>query len=436
MTAAVVTRDPFPHIVQQTNRSCADIAWKVGKLALHVLIACSPALVFFLPISFTAAVCMTVAGCLITAMFSALIYFEDSLEPLANTANNEMQAELAPSSTPRLAETSEVQVVSLFPSDSSAIIPGFNNGSGSDCWLNSILQMMFSDSAIASWIADDSMIANLADQTQKKKYETLKKLYQQWKSQIGQSGSAIKGSMELRKFLSPNLQNGQKDAVEGLLALLDQCQASVGIRIQHSRHYNIAEKQPILNAKDGSVVSSPEEVIGIVPLNISSASPSGIALEELCKHNFDQVSTCEEKIRHICEKGWEVEYPVLRETVEILEAPPMLRFCLNRFHSRISRTRGLVGEKTHLPVSLPLDMKLPLSDGSTAEYRLKSFNCHYGRLSGGHYTAYVRRGEQWYLANDSVVTQVTSDQLDTVRQSGEPYLIFYERIDTAEPAPL
>lgn len=430
MIATVNAREPFPPIVQRPSSSCSDMAWKVAKCALQILTPCTPALVFFFPISFTAAVCITAAGVVIMAIFSAVIYFEDTLEL---RANSEAQTDSPPPSATSGVQTDSLPP-SLTPSAPSAIMPGFSNGSGSDCWLNSILQMMFSDSEIVGWIENDSMIENLVDQTQKEKYKTLKDLYLQWKSQIGQPRSAISGSKELRKFLPSNLWNGQKDAGEGLLALFDQLPASLRIQTQRSQHYDIQEKRPILDAKNGSIASSPEEAIGIVPLNISSDAPSGIALDVLCKDNFDQASSCEDKIWKICDRGWKIEYQVLRETIEILQAPSMLRFCLNRFNTRNSRTRGIVGVKNSLPVSVPLDMKLPLSDGTEAKYRLKSFNVHFGSLSGGHYVAYVRRGEQWYLANDSAVSSVTAAELDEMRNSGGPYLIFYEKVDA--PAPL
>lgn len=55
-------------------------------------------------------------------------------------------------------------------------------------------------------------------------------------------------------------------------------------------------------------------------------------------------------------------------------------------------------------------------------YRLLGIICHIGSFLGGHYIAYVRRGEQWYLCDDARVVAVSTE---TVSQS-EAYVLFYQ----------
>lgn len=46
-----------------------------------------------------------------------------------------------------------------------------------------------------------------------------------------------------------------------------------------------------------------------------------------------------------------------------------------------------------------------------------------GSLGGGHYTAYARNGDQWYLFDDSRVEKVEPEKI----VSSDAYLLFYER---------
>ena len=48
-----------------------------------------------------------------------------------------------------------------------------------------------------------------------------------------------------------------------------------------------------------------------------------------------------------------------------------------------------------------------------------------GSLGGGHYTAYARSGDQWYLFDDSRVEAVEAQKI----VSSDAYLLFYERVN-------
>jgi ubiquitin carboxyl-terminal hydrolase 4/11/15 len=50
-------------------------------------------------------------------------------------------------------------------------------------------------------------------------------------------------------------------------------------------------------------------------------------------------------------------------------------------------------------------------------------NHHGGGIGGGHYTSFVRRGDQWWLCDDYSIYKATEDQV----LSSEAYLLFYER---------
>ena len=63
-------------------------------------------------------------------------------------------------------------------------------------------------------------------------------------------------------------------------------------------------------------------------------------------------------------------------------------------------------------------------------YHLSSIICHKGSsCTSGHYIAYVRRGNRWFLCNDSLVREV--DEAKVLMQK-EAYMLFYERVEEEE----
>jgi ubiquitin C-terminal hydrolase len=58
------------------------------------------------------------------------------------------------------------------------------------------------------------------------------------------------------------------------------------------------------------------------------------------------------------------------------------------------------------------------------EYRLYAISTHSGSIYGGHYTAHVKHGNQWYYASDSH----TSPEDLSHALNDEAYILFYERI--------
>lgn len=83
-----------------------------------------------------------------------------------------------------------------------------------------------------------------------------------------------------------------------------------------------------------------------------------------------------------------------------------------------------IPEKLHTSISrLTDDISFPTytEDGAPTQtrYTPTSIICHYGRqsASSGHYATYLKKNEEWFLVNDSQVTQV---HLDTPMAEGAP----------------
>jgi ubiquitin carboxyl-terminal hydrolase 4/11 len=55
-------------------------------------------------------------------------------------------------------------------------------------------------------------------------------------------------------------------------------------------------------------------------------------------------------------------------------------------------------------VKFPSRLKLPSIDGKTTKiYELFAITKHMGSLNSGHYVAFVKRDNEWYLFNDEMV---------------------------------
>lgn len=83
-------------------------------------------------------------------------------------------------------------------------------------------------------------------------------------------------------------------------------------------------------------------------------------------------------------------------------------------------------KKVNVNVDFPLvDLEVNEFCDSPVEekYELLAVTNHYGTLAGGHYTAYCKHGEDWYLCDDSTVVPVEADSVS----SRNACLLFYRR---------
>ncbi len=100
----------------------------------------------------------------------------------------------------------------------------------------------------------------------------------------------------------------------------------------------------------------------------------------------------------------------------IIDGPPE-RFMvdLKRFQFGLTGIRSKITEQVQMPEQATLH---------GVPYRLKSIVIHEGWVNGGHYYAYIRKGDQWQRANDECVSLTT----DISHGLNNGYLYWYERI--------
>ena len=77
-------------------------------------------------------------------------------------------------------------------------------------------------------------------------------------------------------------------------------------------------------------------------------------------------------------------------------------------------------------ITEPIPLSLKLGDEGTWE--LKSVIKHLGaRTEGGHYIAYTRYGDDWFLCNDETISKVNQYSEDFQSRIGEGYMYFYKK---------
>ncbi len=321
---------------------------------------------------------------------------------------------------------------------------GILNG-GNNCWLITALQLIASDRGIRRWVTNplpplpepDLMVAMI--------HRSLQQFFEAYDLAVQQNLPVIGNPIVVRQALG--LQNPavggyhQADPHEGINGILNEIPQEEKIRINVRHHYSIAGLPPIADHPNG--ITEVEEDSGSLELAIQGAQPN---LQEMIQLH------CNEVIRPGDDPG--VEFKGVdgivhryRHTLierQFLQAPPTLRITLKRFGfqrppkswlSKIPYVLNLFPRlggyilKNDSSVQIPLDLDVKQADGAMQRYRLKSFNCHVGATPhSGHYTAYSRRDEKWFLQNDAFVAPADQNEVERVLASGQPYMVWYEKI--------
>lgn len=120
------------------------------------------------------------------------------------------------------------------------------------------------------------------------------------------------------------------------------------------------------------------------------------------------------------------------------ETPQYVILSLNRkTYGKDPVTQKYKEDRLADPISFPLrglDFAPYFTDPTKSKgtYDLIGIIAHSGSAIGGHYTAYVLVGNQWYYCNDSHIEPVGNDIMETIAQSGVaphanvPTTFFYE----------
>lgn len=108
------------------------------------------------------------------------------------------------------------------------------------------------------------------------------------------------------------------------------------------------------------------------------------------------------------------------EQKEHIGSPPKYVFLqLKRFNKKYEKIK----DKIKFPEGGVIDLSGPFK--SEAKYRMICCVNHHGSsLSGGHYTSYLKKGDQWYHCDDRYVSTVTKKKVP----KEEAYIVILEKI--------
>lgn len=201
-----------------------------------------------------------------------------------------------------------------------------------------------------------------------------------------------------RSLLSSLTMNGQNARLsslfDGLLESSVTCHTCRKSSLTRDRYMDLS-----LDIADRNVIS------------LDKALAKFTEEETLDEDNMVTCSRC--KVKRIVTKG-----------LRLATAPTMLVINYKRFaydnYGRLSR----LSKQVTFPLRLELkDYMSRANRGKPPPYALMAVMVHRGRSCDcGHYFAYVRKGQDWYLANDSVVTKVDVEEV----LSAQAYVLVYE----------
>lgn len=97
--------------------------------------------------------------------------------------------------------------------------------------------------------------------------------------------------------------------------------------------------------------------------------------------------------------------------MQIEEVPDVAIFTFNRFKGPV---------KNNVPIEIFETIEL---EGK--KLKLIATVNHYGSVRGGHYIAYIARGDRWFCAND---TTIQGAKLDTILNNQTVYMTFYQTV--------
>lgn len=115
---------------------------------------------------------------------------------------------------------------------------------------------------------------------------------------------------------------------------------------------------------------------------------------------------------------------VVTKGLRLATAPTMLVINYKRFSYDLYGRASRISKNVSFPLRLVIkDFMSKANRGRPPPYSLVAVLVHKGRsCDRGHYIAYVRKGQDWYLANDEAVTKVDVSEV----LSAQAYVLVYE----------
>jgi len=325
---------------------------------------------------------------------------------------------------------------------------GLANESGSDCFLNAMRQFIYNTPALVTHLLEK------IDNDESKK--ALIDDYNRYKERQDSTDSTpLGGAAALRKAVMPeNLQSGQHDAHEALMHLFNQISLAKypkGDRIapenmisgtqnplsswvesrktfdlgglDHTQ-FDAESKESFRKTQNSSHVENTRcDISAFHTLLIKTNGKILGSLQEIWD-NFANPKHPQTQDFGPLLVGSKERQPLkqIEERNRFTEAPEHLTLLLKRY----TREEKITAE-IDVTETFRLDHNHIKGD-KAADYRFTLFIVQRGSKTEGHYVAYVRKGEQWFLCNDSTVQEVSKEE---AKQAMRTAYIFYAERDSA-----
>lgn len=252
---------------------------------------------------------------------------------------------------------------------------------GNNCWLNAGLQILVQSSGLHPHLRRFPIFAQFLDA-----YQGSRNTFQKVAPQIDTQQLRQFLSRETRGVVSANFN--QEDAAHLFEFLFG---GGALYRFVHEINGTPSTDQP-----------EP-----MIQLEVSQIR-EGASFQQLFKNFFD----------HRDDLG-------RRQQVFFPQAPSDLLIQLKRFYRTREGEEGKIIYSIDVPERITLSQAL-IRSGETGSYQCDAFLVHHGvSLNRGHYVAYVKRGETWWLCSDSSVREVSSDQAIAAMKSS--YILHYAK---------
>jgi hypothetical protein len=113
------------------------------------------------------------------------------------------------------------------------------------------------------------------------------------------------------------------------------------------------------------------------------------------------------------------------------DVPDDLLFQIKRFRQTVDSTGRMRLEKILDPFDVPQNISIPnhfVISNEASQHQIDSFIVHYGNsLDVGHYVAYVKKGTAWWYCSDSHVTEISEQ--DAMRELKHSIFCHFKKVN-------